>query len=116
LGSTDCDSRLHTPTPKIATAGTRWRNGTISLNINVQLLFRHTDHWQDPADIGNPSTRFLALQETIAANQLAPNMGGASTRINYTAFNHTRRRTRRSDLANGRSTRRRCIGVSSSEK
>jgi hypothetical protein len=60
-----------------------------ALNVNVQFLFRHTDHWQDPAEIADPRTRCLALQESIGANQLARDMGGASTRINYTAFNQT---------------------------
>jgi hypothetical protein len=60
-----------------------------ALNVNVQLLYRHTYHWQDPSGFASPGIQFLALQEDIGANQLASNMGGASTRINYTAFNQT---------------------------
>ncbi len=60
-----------------------------ALNVNVQYLFRRTFGFQDLSSISDPNIRSLAQQVDILSNQLAPNMQGASLRINYKAWNDT---------------------------
>jgi hypothetical protein len=59
------------------------------LNINAQYLYRRTFDFVPPSFISNPSTRLLAEQVDLLSNQLAPDMHGASFRINYKAWNET---------------------------
>jgi hypothetical protein len=59
------------------------------LNVNLQYLYRHTLDFQDPSAIADPNTRQLAQQVNLLSNQLAPDMHGASLRINHKAFNET---------------------------
>jgi len=59
------------------------------LNINAQYLYRRTFDFIPPSSVSNPSTRSLAEQVELLSNQLAPNMHGASLRINHKAWNET---------------------------
>lgn len=59
------------------------------LNINAQYLYRRTFDFVAPSFISNPSTRLLAQQVDLLSNQLAPDMQGASLRVNYKAWNET---------------------------
>jgi hypothetical protein len=59
------------------------------LNINAQYLYRRTFDFVPPSLISNPNIRLLAAQVDLVSNQLAPDMNGASLRINYKAWNET---------------------------
>jgi hypothetical protein len=59
------------------------------LNINAQYLYRRTFDFVPLSFISNPNTRLLAEQVGLLSNQLAPDMHGASLRINYKAWNET---------------------------
>jgi hypothetical protein len=59
------------------------------LNINLQYLYRRTFDFVPLSSYSNPTTRLLADQVDLLSNQLAPDMQGASLRINYKAFNET---------------------------
>ena len=59
------------------------------LNINAQGMYRRTFDFVPPSFISNPNTRLLAEQVDLLSNQLAPDMYGASLRINYKAWNET---------------------------
>jgi len=59
------------------------------LNINAQYLYRRTFGFVPPSFISNPTTRLLAEQVDLFSNQLAPDMYGASLRINYKVWNET---------------------------
>ena len=59
------------------------------LNINVQYLYRRTFDYVSLTHISSPITRLLAAQVDLLSNQLAPDMHGASLRINYKAWNET---------------------------
>jgi hypothetical protein len=59
------------------------------LNINAQYLYRRTFDFVSPSFLSNPNTRLLAEQLDLLSNQLAPNMHGASLRINHKAWNET---------------------------
>jgi uncharacterized protein DUF1302 len=59
------------------------------LNINVQYLYKRTFDFVSPASLSSRNTRLLAEQEDLLSNQLAPDMQGASLRINYKAWNET---------------------------
>jgi len=59
------------------------------LNINAQYLYRRTFDFVPPSLISNPNTRLLAEQVDLLSNQIAPDMYGASLRINYKAWNET---------------------------
>jgi hypothetical protein len=59
------------------------------LNINAQYLYRKTFDYVPLTYIASPITRLLAAQVNLLSNQLAPDMPGASLRINYKAWNET---------------------------
>jgi hypothetical protein len=59
------------------------------LNINAQYLYRRTFDFVPPGMISNPNMRQLAEQVDLLSNQLAPDMLGASLRVNYRALNET---------------------------
>jgi hypothetical protein len=59
------------------------------LNVNAQYLYRRTFDFVSPSFISNPDTRLLAEQVDLVSNQLAPDMHGASLRINHKAWNET---------------------------
>jgi hypothetical protein len=59
------------------------------LNINAQYLYRRTFDFVPPSFISTPNTRLLAEQVDLLSNQLAPDMHGASLRINYKAWSET---------------------------
>ncbi len=58
-------------------------------NVNAQYLYRHFFNWQDPSQISDPNTRFLAQQENVGSNQLGSDMHGATVRLDHKAFNET---------------------------
>jgi hypothetical protein len=59
------------------------------LNINAQGLYRRTFDFVPPSAVSNPNARPLAEQLDLLSNQLAPDMYGASLRVNYKAWNET---------------------------
>jgi hypothetical protein len=59
------------------------------LNINAQYLYRRTFDFVSPSFISNPNTHLLAEQVDLLSNQLAPDLHGASVRINHKACNET---------------------------
>jgi hypothetical protein len=59
------------------------------LNVNVQYLYRRTFNFVEPSSIADPNTRLLAQEVDLLSNQLAPDMQGASLRMNYKAWNET---------------------------
>lgn len=59
------------------------------LNINLQSLFKRSFDDRGPESIADPHFRFLAAQARLFSNQLAPNMEGASLRVDYKACNET---------------------------
>jgi hypothetical protein len=59
------------------------------LNVNAQYLYRRTFDFVPPSFISNPNTGLLAEQVDLLSNQLAPDMHGASLRINYKAWSET---------------------------
>lgn len=59
------------------------------LNANVQYLYRRTLGFSAPSFIADDNRRLLAEQVDLLSNQLAPDMHGASLRINCKLWNET---------------------------
>lgn len=59
------------------------------LNVNLQYIYRETDHWQDPRALANPLVRTVALQNAIFNQQAHRIENGASLRISYQWLNET---------------------------
>jgi len=59
------------------------------LNINLQYLYKRSFDFRGVDSIADPNLRALAQQARLFSNQLAPNMDGASLRVDYKAFNET---------------------------
>ena len=60
-----------------------------NLNVNLQLVGRWVQHYTDPSDVADPTTRFAATQNAINLGQQDRTSYGLSSRVSNKWFNDT---------------------------